>query len=139
MPRLRYRLKALDPLDNPGVQTRVIGLEDGQMKALNDGQHDVKLSRIQLAAEVAQDPVAVFQDWKRPEHEDGLCYVGRPSHDFRGVEIETPPPPNMVFLVYTKPSGKITDWRWEKADPNNPDFPEDYQTRFGRLVWPKTQ
>jgi hypothetical protein len=102
-------------------------------------EHHVKLARLLIAKEVVGDPAVVFEDWMRPEREECLCYGGRPDHDFRGPQIETPPPPGMVFCVFVLPSGKITDWRWELADSDEPDYPENWNERFGRILWPQSQ
>lgn len=143
MARLVHTFSALDPSDPTGVQTRDIGLEQTQVDVLlhEEGtvNDKVRLARLLLAKEVAQAPEVIFEDLKRPNHEDGLCYCGRPSHDFRGPRIETPAPPNMVFCVFVVSSGKISAWRWEPCDELEPDYPEDWKNRFGRIVWPPGQ
>lgn len=141
MSRLIRIFPALDPFGKSGVETWDIGLEQGQLDCLlqenGDVRDKVQLSRLVLAQEVAQNPIVVLQDLKRHETEESLCYCGRPSHDFRGLQIETPPPPGMVFCVYVTKTGKMTRWKWEKSDQNDPDLPENSNhNRFGRIVWP---
>jgi hypothetical protein len=134
---------ALDPYEPSGLKSRPIGLERSQIDALlrEDGtiNDKVRLGRLVLAQEVTTDPIVVFKDWKRPGQEDGVCYCGRPKRDYRGPSVETPAPPNMVFCVFVKASGKMTAWRWEVQDPDAPDFPEDWKNRFGEILWPQAR
>lgn len=139
MARLKYTFDALDPFGGDDQTLRTIGVEEEQLNHLLHNEHRVKFSRLLIAKEVVGDPVIVFEDWMRPEREEGLCYCGHPDHDFRGPQIETPPPPGMVFCVFVLPSGKITDWRWELAEPEEPDYPENWKERFGRIIWPRNQ
>lgn len=145
MARLTHCMEALDPRNVAGTESWTVGFEQSQINSLlhsdgtiNDGAW---LYKIQLASEVVQAPVAVFENWKRnsgdPEHEDGLCYCGKPDHSFLGQGKEIPAPKGMVFLVYITKSGKVSDWRWERASPDDPELPEDYENRFGEQIWPK--
>ena len=143
MARLVRTFQALDPRDPSGIQTRILGLEQAQLEALlhEDGKANdtVRLYRLKLAMEVGQGPFVVFEDWMRPEHSDGLCYCGSPKRDYPGRGKDVPAPPGMVFCVYAKPSGKMTRWDWEPRDSLNPDYPENWDTRFGRILWPPPQ
>ena len=140
MARLTQTFAALDPFDLTGNNPRLIGLEQQQLDSLLRGGHTTRLARLKLASEVASDPYVVFEDWKRPQQEDGLCYCGRPTIDYRDIDITVPAPPGMIFAVYVKPSGKISRWDWEPADQENPDYPADWRNqRFGRIVWPTVQ
>ena len=139
MAHLVYSFDALDPYDSVGTKRKIIGLEQAQVDAMLHSHDAVRLKRLELAKEVCESPLVVFEDWKRPDNEDGLCYCGRPSRDFQGPSIQRPPPPGMVFCVFVKPSGKITAWRWEPCDKFEIDFPEDWKNRFGRILWPPAQ
>lgn len=143
MAHLVRTFEGLDPYDPNGIKTRTLGIEQDQLNALlhEDGtiRDKVRLTRLVLAREVVQAPDVVFEDWMRPEHSDGLCYCGIPDRDLRGIGKQTPPPPGMVFCVFAKPSGKLTRWNWEPQDALHPGFPEDWQNRFGRVLWPPAQ
>lgn len=137
MARLFFTLTSVDPFSESELKTREVGLEKRQIDVLTKNGDKLRLARLKLMEEVLSNPIAIFQDWKRPEHEDGLCYVGRPEIDYRAIDITVPAPPGMVFMIFVKESGKITDWRWEPADSENPDLPEKWQERFGKQIWPK--
>jgi len=101
---------------------------------------EARYARMMLIPEVVKSPTMVLQGWKREGYEEALIYVGRPSKDFRSPTIETPPPKGMVFMVFVTPdTHTIADWRWEPADPNNPDSPEALFSRCERKLWPTNQ
>ncbi len=138
MARFVQSMEAFDP-QSGGVWT--VGLEKSQIDVLvrsdgkiNDG---ARLLRLHLVKEVVTTPLAVFKDWKRPEFEDGLCYCGKPKSDYLGFGKQVPAPKNMVFLVFVTQSGKISDWRWEKECSETPNVPEDFENRFGEMIWPR--
>lgn len=97
---------------------------------------EARFARILLIPEVVQHPIMVLKGWNREGFDDALIYVGKPSTDYRGIQIETPPPKSMLFLVFVTPDYIISDWRWEKADPDDPFLPENMQNRCERVLWP---
>lgn len=135
----KYEMSALDPFDESGVQPAVVWVEQAQVDVLTRANLTAKFFRLQLVKEVVEAPWVVFQGWERQEHEEDLCYVGRPDRDLPKEGVQTPPPPGMVFLVFVTKSGKVTDWRWEPADSDGPDRPENWRERFGRQVWPRNR
>jgi hypothetical protein len=132
-----WTITALDPFDVTGVRTWTVRLEQAKLEWITRSRLDARVYRLKLVMEVLQAPTVVFQGWERPEHEDDLCYVGSPARDFPKEGIDVPAPKGFVFLVYVTKSGVLSDWRWEKCDPENPNFPENWnQRRYGRLLWP---
>ncbi len=84
---------------------------------------------------ILQRPTAIFQGLRRDEDEDRTgagwrCYSGRPDKAFAADGTERRPYPGQVFLVFVNDEGVAYNWRWEKADPDNPDLPVDHAIRF---------
>ena len=129
-------LSALDPFHPGEVSTWTVRIEQAHIDGLTRHGVRARFFRLLLVEGMLADPMVVFQGWEREGHDNDLCYVGRPERDFRSGSIEVPPPPGMVFVVFVTASGKVSEWRWEKSDEENPEFPEDYKARFRRIVWP---
>ena len=88
---------------------------------------------------VLQTPTAIFEGLRRDEDEDRAgygwrCYCGIPAHSYRTDGSEARPYPNQVFLVFVNDDGVAYNWRWEKADPNNPRLPLDHAIRFKQQI-----
>jgi hypothetical protein len=84
---------------------------------------------------ILRKPTAVFEGLRREEDEDrrGVgwrCYCGLPDQAYRPDGTETAPYPNQVYLVFINDEGVAYNWRWEKADPDDPSLPRDWKTRF---------
>jgi hypothetical protein len=84
--------------------------------------------------EVLKAPSVIFEGLKRPDKENGLCYCGTPRR-YLNEDIEAPPPPGKVFTVYIDKNRVIFEWRWDKADEFQPNFPKDPKHRFDKLKW----
>jgi hypothetical protein len=132
----QWTLSALDPRGIRKGDVWDVWLEQAHIDGLTRYGVSVRYYRLLLVEEVLSDPSVVFEGWEREGQDEGLCYVARPKRDFRSDCIEVPAPPGMVFLVFVTSGGKISEWRWEKSDVDNPEFPEGYKTRFRRIVWP---
>jgi hypothetical protein len=132
-----WTIDALDPSDPSGCGVITLKLSYGHTDGLRSKRLDARYSRIMLIPEVVRHPTMVLRGWKREGYEDALIFVGRPTKDFRSSSIETPPPKNMVFMVFATPATHvISDWRWEHADESNPDAPENLLDRCERVLWP---
>ncbi len=84
---------------------------------------------------ILQKPTAVFEGLRRDEDEDprGVgwrCYCGVPEHSYHRDGTEAASYRNQVYLVFVNDEGVAYNWRWEKADPEKPTLPVDYQMRF---------
>ncbi len=132
-----WTIEALDPWDPSGCSTITLKLSYAHTEGLRTRRLDARFARIMLIPEVVKQPTIVLKGWNREGFEDALIYVGRPARDYRSPSIETPPPKNQVFLVFVTPGERvISDWRWEMADENDPDLPENMATRCERVLWP---
>ena len=134
-----WTLPALNPMSDDNGTWEVF-LPQHHVDGLQRCGVTARFARIQLIPDVLVDPVAIFQGWDRDGMSDALCYVGHPSKDYRSVGIETSSaPPNMVFVVYVCKTGKIAEWGWVPSDQDNPEYPENFKSRFGRMIWPTKQ
>lgn len=78
----------------------------------------------------------VYRGLKREEYEEGYCFVAQPPKRYRSHDIELPPPPGLVFLVFVRSDGIVMDWEWRKVDENDPTRPKDWHTAFGEEIRP---
>jgi len=88
---------------------------------------------------ILQRPTAVFEGLRRDEDEDprGVgrrCYCGIPEFSYRPDGTAGRPYPKQVYLVFVNDEGVAYNWRWEKADAEDPKLPENHLTRFRRRV-----
>src|SRR5208337_3405121 len=60
----------------------------------------------------------------------GRCYCGIPEQSFRPDGSSARPYPGQVYLVFVNDEKVTYNWRWEKADPDDPRLPVDHETRF---------
>jgi hypothetical protein len=84
---------------------------------------------------ILQRPTAIFEGLRRDEDEDRdgygwRCYCGIPEHSYRPDGSEARPYPGQVYLVFVNDERVAYNWRWEKADPDNPRLPLGHADRF---------
>jgi hypothetical protein len=113
-----------------------VGVHEAHIKWLRNRGHGAPLARLVLVREVLADPLSVFEGWSRPDKEDCFVYVGDPKYDYHSPSIQTPAPPNFLFLVFILPDGTIDFWTWRARAPGSNNIPEDVK---GRLIWTRTQ
>ncbi len=120
---------------NPDQQIWKVGIAPRLLETLQKQGHAVKQARILLVRDVLGDTREIFQGWSRPDTDDCFVYAGNPVHDYYKPNIEVPPPPNMIFLVFVLRDGTIDDWNWRPIDPEDPTIPKGIT---GRKIWPLT-
>ena len=84
---------------------------------------------------ILEKPTAIFEGLRRDEDEDRWgygwrCYCGQPEHAYRSDGSLAPPYPGQVYLVFVNDEQVAYNWRWERADPDNPRLPIGHETRF---------
>lgn len=142
--RDRLQYTALDPDPNH---------PDGS----NDGQRTVFVSHTRLLAiakrgagqvleardlvpDALNNPTAVFEGlrWDEDEPKDGTagwrCYSTTPDFSYSADGERRGPYPQKVFIVFVNDQGVAYNWRWERADPDNPGSPRSSETRFKRRL-----
>ena len=88
---------------------------------------------------ILRTPTAIFEGLRRDEDEDRKgfgwwCYCGLPEHSYRPDGSSAPPYRGQVYLVFVNEERVAYNWRWEKADPDNPRLPLGHETRFQRKL-----
>lgn len=84
---------------------------------------------------ILQQPTAVFQGLRQDEDEDqrGVgwrCYCGIPEHAYHSDGTARSPYPGQIYLVFVNEDAVAYNWRWEKADPDDPQLPQNHEARF---------
>jgi hypothetical protein len=81
-------------------------------------------------------PKAIFRGEKYEGEPDWICYACRPARAYAYDTGDALPAwKGKVFLVLVDGEQIIQRVLWVKADPSNPDLPEDHGARFGeRLI-----
>jgi hypothetical protein len=130
-----YEFEGMAPSGEGRGTFRIV--KDGILEHFRKTGDSARLLEGLLVPAVIESPAAVFQGLKREGQEEVLVYVGVPSDRFiRNHNIRIPCPPGRTFLVFVTLDLKVVKWRWEEADSERPGFPTDYETRFGRRLWP---
>jgi hypothetical protein len=129
-------LKSLDPIKG-GTCGVWISYERMQTVAKRSLGHASECAF--LLPDILQRPSAVFEGLRWDEDEDPSgygwrCYCGIPSRAYRTDGAERPVWAGEVFLVFVNDEGIAYNWRWEKADEDEPDLPRRFKTRFKKRL-----
>jgi hypothetical protein len=135
MTRWIWTLQARHPGNPDGAHWQV-GLDQAHIEHLRSKGHKTLLARLILVEETLKDTTVIIRGWSRPGKEDCYVYVGKPKHDRRSAVIETPAPPNKVFLVFVLPNGTIDHWTWRDENPEEPGLPQGVT---GETLWRQTR
>ena len=130
MGRWFYSSMARKP-NNPDERWEVGVLEE-KFRFLQRRGHQVKLCRLEMVKAVLDDTLAIIEGWSRPDSDDCFVYVGKPEFDRREIDIEVPPPPGMLFLVFVLAGGTIDEWGWRQQSESDPNIPDGVE---GRVIW----
>lgn len=134
MARWLLTFEAIDPNNLNGHWKT--GIREADYKSIQIHGHEARQARILLVKQVLEGATQlIFRGWSRPDMEDSYVYAGRPDRDYKSLTIETPPPPEMVFLVFVLPDGTIDDWNWRPSTIQK-GIPDGVN---GELIWPATQ
>lgn len=88
-----------------------------------------------IVPQILQEPTAIFEGLRQDEDEarEGYgwrCYCGVPRQAFHADGTSRSPYPDQVYLVFVNNERVAYNWRWEKADPDDPDLPVNHDERF---------
>ena len=92
---------------------------------------------VKSAKQTLESPTGVFRGLKREGHDEWVCYCGLPFR-YTNRNVECPPTPGHVFLVFVSKGRVLKKYRWEKCDPIRQDLPEGWNERFDEPLWLKT-
>lgn len=129
-------IEAQNPLNGETVTVQI-----SQQRMLSVGKRSLGHAKEcgHLVPEILQNPTAVFEGLRRDEDDDQWgcgwrCYCGIPSCGFSRDGHEQATYPNQVYLVFVNDDSVAYNWRWEKADPSDPDLPINHEDRFKRRL-----
>jgi hypothetical protein len=129
-------LQAVNPVDG---KTCTVQISHARMQAVaTRGMiHASECGRIVPA--ILRGPTAIFEGLRREEDEDQWgagwrCYCGVPSCSYRKDGSAGPAYPGQVYLVFVNSDGVAYNWRWEKADEDDPRLPVGHTDRFKRRL-----
>lgn len=71
-------------------------------------------------------------------NEGGWCFTGKPRLWYIREGVEVPFDDTLVFTVYINPRLVVHEARAEKADQDDGMCPDDWQNRYGGLIWKNT-
>jgi hypothetical protein len=122
--------------EDPEKKTWQVGVSEWLYQKHRSHGHDKYIARLILVEQVLQGgAIHLFEGWSREgKDEDCFVYVGNPGRDFKNLQIETPAPKNMLFLVFVLADGTIDDWNWRPRSQKRgkEHLPADID---GRLIW----
>jgi hypothetical protein len=93
--------------------------------------------------EVLNNPNRIFSGLNRlySDTSNHLCVVGKPQSWRRYTKkneiVIVPFLPNHVFLVFLDERRSVSEFRAEEADREDPLSPENWENRYGELLWKK--
>lgn len=113
---------------------------DALTAAEEDGP-EWKYEDARFILEAVAEPDAIFEGLRRHDHEGGLCYSVRPTHDPDDESSQEQPRYGFVFVAFVRPGlgGYVVfDWEWREEDFDFPGHPENWENDLTRRTWHKT-
>jgi hypothetical protein len=125
-------LAAVNPADGPTTEVLV---SYDRMQAIGRRSLGQAKECGYIVPKVLQEPTAIFEGLREDEDEDrrGVgwrCYCGLPDRAYHSDGTERLPYSRQVYLVFVNEERVAYNWRWEKADADDPKLPQNHQTRF---------
>ena len=86
---------------------------------------------------VLNSPKRIFANLQRPcrDTSDYLCFVGKPQEWYVGNRNKVPFPENLVYAVFLNDRYSIIEFGAEEISYNDKYSPENWEDRFGDLIW----
>lgn len=130
------QLDALDP-DSDQLTKVQVSYDRMQAVARRSMAHAKECGLI--VPQILQSPTAIFEGLREDDDEDprGVgwrCYCGRPNKAYHPDGSERSPYPEQVYLVFVNDDHVAYNWRWEKADPDDPNLPQNHTHRFRKRL-----
>lgn len=129
-------IKAYDPETKGEIE---VYLSHERLLAVGKRSKGQVLEAAELVPQVLQCGGPVFEGFRTEEDEDkrGVgwrCYCGIPDRSYSSDGERRAPRRGQVYLVFVNEDRVVYNWRWEKADRNDPQIPEDVENRFTRRL-----
>ncbi|MEM9658773.1 MAG: hypothetical protein AAF961_10465 [Planctomycetota bacterium] len=129
-------LAALDPVTG---QAGVVQISYDRMQAVGRRSMGHAKECGHLVPAILQSPQAVFEGLREDQDEDprGVgwrCYCGIPDKAYHPDGSERRPYKAQVYVVFVNDENVAYNWRWEKADPDDPSLPVNHFHRFRQRI-----
>ena len=129
-------LDAINPADGTTCKVQI---SHGRMLAVASRSMGHAKDCGVLVPAALQKPTAIFEGLRWDDDEDprGVgwrCYSAVPTVAHRADGSERPPWPAQVFVVFVNDEKIAYNWRWEKADPSDPQLPVGHAERFKKRL-----
>lgn len=129
-------IRAIDP-SNGSVRPVFVSLEFASRIAKQGAGKAMEFKEV--VTESLLSPTAIFQglrlDHPEIDEDDWFCYVARPeyAYDYK-TSHRRAAWFGEVMLICVTSDWVVYNWNWYKSDPNNPNLPIDFETRFRKRV-----
>jgi len=129
-------IKAYDPATKGEID---VYLSHARLLAVGRRSKGQILEAAEVVPQVLQCRGSVFEGFRSDEDEDkrGVgwrCYCGVPDRSYSPDGERCPPRRGQVYLVFVNEDRVVYNWRWEKADPDDPQVPQGVENRFTRRL-----
>jgi hypothetical protein len=134
--RERLTIKAFDPVTGGEMD---IYISHQRLQAVGKRSRGQVMEAAFVIPQVLQQQGPVFEGLCTDTDEDrrGVgwrCYCGVPDRSYTAEGEKCPPRRGQVYLVFVNEDHVAYNWRWEQADPNNPNLPLNHENRFQRRL-----
>lgn len=134
--RGRLAVKAWDPVTRGEIDVYISYERLQSVAKRSRGQ--IK-EAAELVPQTLQCRGPVFEGLSTDADEDSRgvgwrCYCGLPDRSYTPDGDRCPPRRQQVYLVFVNEDFVAYNWRWEKADPDNPNLPLGCEKRFKRRL-----
>jgi len=99
--------------------------------------HPVRYENLRAARCVLLHPERIFSG-VRQFNEGGWCFTARPRFWYIKENVAAEFPDNLVFAVYLNSRYFVYESRAEKAAQDDHMCPDNWQNRYGGLIWKST-
>jgi hypothetical protein len=134
--RERLTIKAFDPVTGGEIE---VYISYERLMAIGKRSKGQVMEVAEVVPQALQYPAAVFDGLTTDTDEDqrGVgwrCYCVRPDRSYAPDGTKSGPRRGQVYLVFVNEDRVAYNWRWEAADRDNPELPQDYLKRFKRRL-----
>lgn len=131
-----FRCETIDPDDPDGPKTAVIFPAFLTMAYYK--YHPVRYENLRAAKWVLEHPLRIFRGVREYNEPDWLCYVGKPREWYIKENTKEPFPEDKLFAVYVNSRKCVYECRGEIAAKDDSLCPDDWENRYGELIWKST-
>ena len=130
-----YFLNIIDPHDpkGPTIQAEIPHSVYSRLYKY----YPVRYENLRAAKYVLENPKRIFSG-VRQFNEGGWCFTGKPRMWYIKEDVQAPFPNELVFAVYLNANFRLYEARAEPSDRDDPLCPDDWQNRYGGLIWKTT-